>query len=100
MFLKINKEKSLTLNVLLLLFQQSITLWKRVCFVAYYLKIVGAKSVVLMSHLGRPDGQYNAKLTLAPVAETLKELLKRYTSTLYIRFIRKGCHLPERLRWF
>jgi len=37
----------------------------------------GAKSVVLMSHLGRPDGQYNEKATMAPVAEALKKLLNR-----------------------
>ena len=33
----------------------------------------GAKSVVLMSHLGRPDGQKNEKYTLKPVAEELKK---------------------------
>lgn len=38
----------------------------------------GAKSVVLMSHLGRPDGQANLKYTLQPVAEELKKLLSRY----------------------
>lgn len=38
----------------------------------------GAKSVVLMSHLGRPDGQANLKYTLKPVAEELKKLLSRY----------------------
>ena len=37
----------------------------------------GATSVVLMSHLGRPDGRKQAKFTLAPVAEELKALLKR-----------------------
>lgn len=37
----------------------------------------GAKSVVLASHLGRPDGNKNPKYTLAPVAEELKNLLKR-----------------------
>jgi len=37
----------------------------------------GAKSVVLMSHLGRPDGQVKKEFTLAPVAEILKERLKR-----------------------
>ena len=31
----------------------------------------GAKSVVLCSHLGRPDGQRNDKFTLKPVAEEL-----------------------------
>lgn len=38
----------------------------------------GAKSVVLMSHLGRPDGQKNLKYTLKPVAEELKKLLNRF----------------------
>ncbi|GAA5160424.1 phosphoglycerate kinase [Viridibacterium curvum] len=32
-------------------------------------------SVVLMSHLGRPDGKANPKYTLAPVAERLQALL-------------------------
>jgi len=35
----------------------------------------GAKSVVLMSHLGRPDGNVNPKFTLKPVADELKNLL-------------------------
>lgn len=34
-------------------------------------------SVVLMSHLGRPNGHRNEKYTLAPVAEKLEELLGR-----------------------
>jgi len=42
----------------------------------------GAKSVVLCSHLGRPDGQKNLKFTLSPVAEELKTLLKRDVSFL------------------
>ncbi len=37
----------------------------------------GAKSVVLCSHLGRPDGNVNMKYTLAPVAEELKKLLNK-----------------------
>lgn len=37
-----------------------------------------AKSVVLCSHLGRPDGNPNPKYTLAPVAEELKKLLSRF----------------------
>merc|ERR1719261_187081 len=35
----------------------------------------GAKSVVCMSHLGRPDGQPNEKFSLAPVAKKFEELL-------------------------
>ena len=42
----------------------------------------GAKSVVLMSHLGRPDGNKNPKYTLAPVADELKQLLGRDVSFL------------------
>lgn len=37
-----------------------------------------AKSVVLMSHLGRPDGTKNMKYTLRPVADELTKLLNRY----------------------
>lgn len=36
-----------------------------------------AKSVVLMSHLGRPDGNKNMKYTLRPVADELTKLLNR-----------------------
>lgn len=35
----------------------------------------GAASVVLMSHLGRPNGQVNEKYTLKPVAAELEKLL-------------------------
>merc|ERR1712064_146017 len=35
----------------------------------------GCKSVVLASHLGRPDGQVNEKFSLAPVAKVLEEKL-------------------------
>lgn len=34
-------------------------------------------SVILMSHLGRPDGQVKESMRLTPVAKRLKELLKR-----------------------
>lgn len=33
-------------------------------------------SVVLMSHLGRPDGQVNEKYSLKPVADELGRLLE------------------------
>ena len=35
----------------------------------------GAKSVILMSHLGRPNGQVNPKYSLEPVVPELKRLL-------------------------
>jgi len=35
----------------------------------------GAKSVVLCSHLGRPDGQKNAKFSMAPVAKVVQDKL-------------------------
>ena len=35
----------------------------------------GAKSIVLMSHLGRPNGQKNANFTLKPIADKLGEIL-------------------------
>ena len=35
----------------------------------------GANSIVLLTHLGRPDGNVNPKYTLKPVAERLQELI-------------------------
>lgn len=35
----------------------------------------GAKSVILMSHLGRPNGQVNEKFSLKPVIPELEKLL-------------------------
>jgi phosphoglycerate kinase len=37
----------------------------------------GANNVVLLSHLGRPDGQPSLKFTLRPVAERLQQLINR-----------------------
>lgn len=37
----------------------------------------GVKSIVLMSHLGRPDGKKNKKYTLKPVHKELEKLLGR-----------------------
>jgi phosphoglycerate kinase len=39
-------------------------------------------SVVLMSHLGRPDGKANPKFSLKPVAEKLQEILGRNVTFL------------------
>lgn len=43
----------------------------------------GAKSVVLMSHLGRPDGQRKEKDSLKPVVEVLKTKLNRYVRVIF-----------------
>jgi len=37
----------------------------------------GAKAVILMSHLGRPDGKPNQSMTLKPVADRLGELMEK-----------------------
>jgi len=42
----------------------------------------GAKSVVLMSHLGRPDGRRSEKASMKPVAEELRKLLAREVTFL------------------
>ncbi|XP_025193867.1 phosphoglycerate kinase [Melanaphis sacchari] len=42
----------------------------------------GAKSLVLMSHLGRPDGLPNLKYSLKPVAEELQKLLNKNVTFL------------------
>lgn len=49
----------------------------------------GAKSVVLCSHLGRPDGSVVEKFSLAPVAACLQELLQKPVTFL------KDCCGPE-----
>ncbi|XP_046383171.1 phosphoglycerate kinase [Ischnura elegans] len=57
-----------------------------------------AKSVVLMSHLGRPDGNRNAKYTLKPVAEELKKLLNRdimFLEDCVGPEVEKACADPE-----
>lgn len=40
-----------------------------------YLLEKGAEKIILISHLGRPDGQKVAELSLEPVADTLQKLL-------------------------
>ena len=52
-----------------------------------YLLENGAKRIVLISHLGRPEGKVDKKFTLSPVADVLKKLLPGQI----IRF----CSLPK-----
>ena len=40
-----------------------------------YLLDHDAKRIILISHLGRPDGKTNSKFSLAPIAKTLQKLL-------------------------
>jgi len=47
-----------------------------------YILQSGAKKLILMSHLGRPDGKVVAKYSLKPVAQRLKELLGEGVSFL------------------
>ncbi|KAJ3357597.1 phosphoglycerate kinase [Allomyces javanicus] len=43
----------------------------------------GPKAVILMSHLGRPDGKVVAKYSLAPVAKELERLLEKPVTFLH-----------------
>jgi phosphoglycerate kinase len=57
----------------------------------------GAKSVILMSHLGRPDGQRVDKFTLWPVAKELKKLLGRdviFLPECVGSAVEHACHNP------
>jgi len=59
----------------------------------------GAKSVVLMSHLGRPGGNKNASLSLKPVADCLEKKLKNNKVTFLNdcvgEKVEKACADPE-----
>ena len=70
----------------------------------------GAKAVIIMSHLGRPDGVPNPAMTLKPVAERLGELMKKPVTFLpecVGEEVEKACANPatgsiivlENLRW-
>jgi len=58
----------------------------------------GAKSVVLMSHLGRPNGNKNDKFTLKPVADKLGELMNKpvtFLSDCVGEEVETACADPE-----
>ncbi|XP_037070051.1 phosphoglycerate kinase-like [Pollicipes pollicipes] len=57
-----------------------------------------AKSVVLMSHLGRPDGHKDDKSSMKPVADELKKLLKKDVIFLHDCIgpdVEKACKNPK-----
>ena len=59
----------------------------------------GANSVVLMSHLGRPDGVVNKKFTLKPVADELSKLLSKPVTFLpdcVGSEVEKHCESPKK----
>lgn len=46
--------------------------------------------MILMSHLGRPDGQVKPEASLKPVAEVLKRLLPQYDDRILQRTLLIG----------
>lgn len=48
-----------------------------------YLLEAGAKRIILISHLGRPEGKVNFDLTLSPVADELRKLLPKQEIGFY-----------------
>ena len=48
-----------------------------------YLLEHGAKKIILISHLGRPEGKVNPNYTLSPVADELRKLLPKETVGFY-----------------
>ncbi|KAK5578562.1 hypothetical protein RB653_008234 [Dictyostelium firmibasis] len=58
----------------------------------------GAKSIVLMSHLGRPDGLVKPEFSLKPVVKVLEEQLKKpikFLSDCVGEEVEKECANPE-----
>jgi phosphoglycerate kinase len=59
----------------------------------------GANSIVLLSHLGRPEGRVNPKYTLEPVAQRLEELIGMKVTFLHDcvgEEVQKACAAPEK----
>jgi 3-phosphoglycerate kinase len=60
--------------------------------------ILEARSIVLMSHLGRPDGRYVKEFSLAPIAKELERLL--HQTVLFLKdcvgdLVEELCKEPE-----
>lgn len=55
---------------------------------SFYTKSLGASVVILMSHLGRPDGKVVPKYSLAPVAEETSRLLtEKNNKEIKVKFL-------------
>ena len=63
----------------------------------YYLLENGAKRVVLISHLGRPEGKLTPETTLSPVAKVLKKLMPEQKEIGFYSLPEKGekINIPE-----
>lgn len=48
-----------------------------------YLLEAGAKKIILISHLGRPEGKENPEFSLSPVADALKKMLPKQEIDFY-----------------
>lgn len=48
-----------------------------------YLLEHGAKRIILITHLGRPEGKANPDFTLSPIADSLQKLLKNQKVSFY-----------------
>ena len=60
-----------------------------------YLLEAGAKKIVLISHLGRPEGKENSDFTLSPVADALRKLLPEQKQIGFYNLPKKGEKIYE-----
>lgn len=60
-----------------------------------YLLENGAKKIILISHLGRPEGKENPDSSLKKVAETLQDLLKTNVAFLPLPHSNQKLEIPE-----
>ena len=58
----------------------------------------GAKRVVLISHLGRPEGKFNVEFDLTPVVDALSKLLKQTVGHYAVFDDGKKVPIPENIK--
>ena len=64
-----------------------------------YLLEHGAKKIILISHLGRPEGKTNPDFTLQPVAKTLEKLYQSQTIGFYpLPQKNEKLNIPEKVK--